>query len=76
LEGHVIQLHVKDLNEKNKKGAHDVHWGTGVSNIDGVIKELKRQRFKGVLSVEYEHNWYNNVPDVSASVNYFRSALK
>ena len=76
LEGHVIQLHVKDLNEKNKKEAHDVHWGTGVSNIDGVIKELKRQRFKGLLSVEYEHNWYNNVPDVTESVNYFRRALK
>jgi hypothetical protein len=38
--------------------------------------ELKRQRFKGLLSVEYEHNWYNNVPDVTQSVNYFRSALK
>ena len=76
LEGHVIQLHVKDLNEKNKKEAHYVHWGTGVSNIDGVIKELKRQRFKGLLSVEYEHNWYNNVPDVTASVQYFRTALK
>jgi sugar phosphate isomerase/epimerase len=76
LEGHVIQLHVKDLNEKNKKQAHDVHWGTGVSNIDGVIMELKRQRFKGLLSVEYEHNWYNNVPDVTESVNYFRRALK
>ena len=76
LEGHVIQLHFKDLNEKNNKEAHDVHWGTGVSNVDGVIKELKRQRFKGVISVEYEYNWYNSVPDVTASVKYFRNAVK
>ena len=76
LEGHVIQLHFKDLNEKNNKEAHDVHWGTGVSNVDGVIKELKRQRFKGVISVEYEYNWYNSVPDVTASVKYFRQAVK
>lgn len=75
LEGHVIQLHFKDLNEKSKN-AHDVHWGTGVSNVDGVIKELKRQHFKGVLSVEYEYNWNNSVPDVTASVKYFRQAVK
>lgn len=76
LEGYVIELHFKDLNEKNNKKAHDVHWGTGISNVDGVTRELKRQRFKGVISVEYEYNWYNSVPDVIASVKYFRNAVK
>lgn len=76
LEGHVIQLHFKDLNEKNNKKAHDVHWGTGVSNVAGVLAELKRQNFKGVISAEYEYNWYNSVPDVTASVKYFREAVK
>ncbi len=76
LEGHVIQLHFKDLNEKNNKKAHDVHWGTGVSNVDGILAELKRQKFEGVISAEYEYNWYNSVPDVTASVKYLRQALK
>lgn len=75
LNGHVIQLHFKDLNEKSKN-AHDVHWGTGVSNVDGVLAELKRQNFKGVLSAEYEYNWENSAPDVTASVQYFREAVK
>ena len=75
LDGHVIQLHFKDLNEKGKN-AHDVHWGMGVANVDGVIKELKKQKFKGVLSAEYEYNWNNSVPDVTASVKYFRDAVK
>jgi len=73
LEGHIIQLHFKDLN-KTGKDAHDVHWGTGVSNVDGVLAELRRQQFKGLFSVEYEYNWYNSVPDVIASVAYFRKA--
>lgn len=80
LEGHVLQLHMKDLNYKEGKddGAddRDVHWGTGVANTDGVIKELKRQNFKGMISAEYERNWTNNVPDVTASVAYFRRALR
>lgn len=76
LEGRIVQLHFKDLNEKNNKKAHDVHWGTGVSNVDAVLAELKRQKFKGLFSVEYEYNWENNVPDVKASVAYFRDAAK
>lgn len=75
LEGHVVQLHFKDLHEKGK-GGHDVHWGTGVGNIPGVIAELKRQKFKGVLSAEYEYNWNNSVPDVTASVKNFREIVK
>lgn len=75
LEGHVKQLHVKDLNEKANVKAHDVHWGTGVGNMSGVIAELKRQGFKGVLSAEYEYNWNNNTPDVTASVKNFRKML-
>lgn len=74
LEGHIIHLHVKDLHEKDRKG-HDVHWGEGVSNIAGVIQELKRQNFKGILSAEYEYNWKNSMPDVRESVKYFRSVV-
>ncbi len=79
LQGHVLQLHMKDLNYKQgpDDGAEDrdVHWGTGIVNVRGVIDELKRQHFQGMLSVEYERNWDNNVPDVIASVQYFRKAL-
>jgi sugar phosphate isomerase/epimerase len=76
LEGNIIQLHMKDLNKKGIKEAHDVHWGKGVSNVDAVLEELKRQRFQGLFSVEYEHNWENNVPDVIQSVNYFRKKVR
>lgn len=75
LEGHIVQLHMKDLNEKSRN-AHDVHWGQGVSQVDAVLQELKRQGFEGLFSVEYEHNWDNNVPDVQASVAYFRETVK
>lgn len=75
LEGHVLHSHMKDLNEKNIRAAHDVPWGTGISNIDGIIKELKRQHFKGMISVEYEYNWFHNAPEVAASVAYFRTAV-
>jgi sugar phosphate isomerase/epimerase len=71
LEGHVKGLHVKDLNEKART-AHDVPWGTGVSNIEGVLTELKRQHFKGMCSAEYEYAWEHNTPLVAQSAKYFR----
>jgi len=74
LDGHILHSHMKDLNEKSKK-AHDVIWGTGISNIDGIIRELKRQKFKGMISVEYEYNWENSAPEVAESVKYFRKAV-
>jgi sugar phosphate isomerase/epimerase len=74
LEGHVVSMHFKDLNQKSMD-AHDVPWGTGISNIAGVVKELKRQNFEGVISVEYEHNWDNSLPEVEQSVIFFRKLL-
>ncbi|WP_353130938.1 sugar phosphate isomerase/epimerase family protein, partial [Parapedobacter pyrenivorans] len=73
-EGHLVSLHFKDLAEKSSK-THDVHWGTGVCNVKGVIAELKRQGFKGIISAEYEHNWENNAGDVAQSVANFREIV-
>jgi sugar phosphate isomerase/epimerase len=50
LEGRVIELHFKDLNADK----HDVPWGTGVCDTAGLLKELKRQGFKGAFVAEYE----------------------
>mgnify|MGYP002479310357 FL=1 len=74
LQGHIIELHFKDLNEKSPD-AHDVPWGQGVNNIAGVIHELYRQHFKGVISAEYEYDWGHNVHDIQESVAYFRKVV-
>lgn len=71
LEGRVISSHLKDLNRMGP-GAHDVPFGTGVGNIPGVLDELRRQGFDGNISIEYEHNWENNVPEVAQCVGFVR----
>jgi sugar phosphate isomerase/epimerase len=52
LAGRVEHSHFKDLNEFGN--AHDVVWGTGKGNVKGMLAELKRQGYKGYLSIEYE----------------------
>lgn len=74
LQGHVVGMHFKDVKKDTPDGKHhDVIWGTGDCKVDAVIAELKRQRFKGPISVEYEYHWENNGPEIAESVNYFRS---
>ncbi len=70
LEGRVIALHFKDLNEATLK-AHDLPWGTGVSNAKGMLAELKRQKFHGAICVEYEYNWENSSPEIAKSADWF-----
>jgi len=69
-EGRIISLHFKDLNQVEQP-AHDVPWGTGVNNVWGMLTELKRQKFKGVFSIEYEYNWNNSMPEISQCIQYF-----
>ena len=71
LEGRIISLHFKDLNEFGNPEAHDVVWGTGKADVRGLLEELERQGFAGVFSIEYEHNWENSLPEVRSCVEYF-----
>lgn len=71
LEGRIISSHLKDLNEFGKNEAHDVIWGTGKADLRAVLAELHRQRFSGVFSIEYEHNWFNSMPEIAECVKFF-----
>jgi sugar phosphate isomerase/epimerase len=75
LEGRIICLHFKDLNEKGAK-AHDVPWGTGICNVKAMMAELKRQKFRGAFCVEYETNWENSAPEIAACAKFFNATCE
>jgi sugar phosphate isomerase/epimerase len=71
LQGRIISSHLKDLNEKSPD-AHDVPYGCGVSDVPGILDELKRQNFVGNVSVEYEYDWTTSVPEVAQCIGFVR----
>jgi len=77
-EGRLKSLHIKDIKEKEEGEAeqHDVIWGTGVCDVEGILSELKRQNFTGLFSIEYEHNWENSVPDIQQCIQYFNKQVE
>lgn len=48
-EGRIISLHFKDV-----KGDVDQPWGTGAGEAAKMLRELRRQKFQGLVSLEYE----------------------
>ncbi|EPR65538.1 sugar phosphate isomerase/epimerase family protein [Cyclobacterium qasimii] len=70
LEGHLISLHLKDL-DAAKQSANDVMVGEGIIDFEGVVKELKRQQFDGEIYAECEHKMEDNLEDVNHAVKYF-----
>jgi sugar phosphate isomerase/epimerase len=73
LEGRIISLHLKDRLEIGRPTTDQI-FGKGVSNIAGILEELKRQKFNGSIFIEYETNWSNSVPDVRQCLEFIRQA--
>ena len=71
LEGHIFGAHLKDIVKFDDPEAADTIVSKGVIDIPAVLAELKRQSFNGMLSIEHESNWYNNLPDVIFTKKYY-----
>jgi len=71
LRGRIISLHLKERTAIGER-LPDAVFGTGVSDIKGILDELKQQGFAGNIAIEYEANWDNSVPDVAQCVGYVR----
>ncbi|HLQ36225.1 MAG TPA: sugar phosphate isomerase/epimerase [Planctomycetota bacterium] len=53
LEGRIISLHFKDIRPADNSGI-DQPWGSGSNDARGMLTELRRQGFRGVIAIEYE----------------------
>lgn len=75
LKGRIISLHMKDIDKFDPDGV-DVPWGTGACDFKGMLEELKRQDFKGVIAVEYENKAGDLVKEVRQCIEAFNRFVK
>jgi len=75
LEGHVYGVHLKDVVKFDQTNAADTVVGKGVIEFPPIFKELKRQNFNGMFSIEHESNWEHNLPDVIETVKYYNDQV-
>lgn len=70
LEGRITTLHLVDVASMDAKG-RSVPYGKGCANIGKILEELKRQKFNGVLTCEYEHMSDKVVDEVAECVKWY-----
>jgi sugar phosphate isomerase/epimerase len=66
-------LHLKDHDNRTEV---DVVFGKAALDVVSVLKALKDVKFKGYLSIEYEANPTDPVPDVKACLEVFKELVK
>lgn len=52
---------------------HDQIFGTGIIDLKAILDEVHKHGFKGNVTIEYEHNWENNVPDIKGCVDFLKA---
>ncbi len=76
LEGRIIELHFKDVGNKEPEPSEKTEvLGKGIINIKAVIAELYHQHFKGLIAIEHEDNPENNIPQLKEDIKYIRDAV-
>ena len=71
-----MHMHLNDVDQMGGK-AHDVPWGTGKADIKGILTELKRQGFKGYMSIEFEYGDLKHLAEnLPKCVEFFDKTIK
>jgi sugar phosphate isomerase/epimerase len=75
MDGRIIDMHLKDLNEFGSQYAHDVPFGSGKANIHDILAELTLQNYHGYLTIEHENpaELDNPSPSVKKGIDYVKS---
>ena len=66
LEGRILTFDLKDLDAEGC-----VPFGKGNCDIRGILKELHRQRFRGVIGIEYNQRSPNGEAEIAQCVAFF-----
>jgi sugar phosphate isomerase/epimerase len=70
----IISVHLKDAKQATADSP-DVPLGEGISNVRGVLAELRRQGFRGQFAVEYENESGNLMDDVKKCIRFVRGVV-
>ena len=71
LEGRVFGVHLKDVRDATRFTI----LGQGNLDVVGILKELNRQRYGGILSLEYEESPQDPLPDIRKCLEVVQSAI-
>ena len=66
----ILTVHLKDAAESGKRDSRDVPLGTGQGNYAALLRQFYDWKWRGVMTVEYEHQSPQLVPEVAQCVKF------
>ncbi|HEX7492911.1 MAG TPA: sugar phosphate isomerase/epimerase [Bacteroidales bacterium] len=70
----IYDIHIKDVDKASKEGK-TVEMGRGIINIPKVVATLRKIRYSGFCSLEYEKDMKDPLPGIAESIGYFKGVL-
>lgn len=71
----LFDLHIKDVNS-SAKDAKAIEIGRGAIDFSEVIESLRKIKFQGVCSIEFEKDMSDPLPGIAESVGFFKGVMK
>ena len=70
----IFDIHIKDVTEATKDGK-TIEMGRGIIDIPRFVTTLRRIKYSGVCSLEYEKDMRDPIAGIAESIGYFRGVM-
>ena len=76
LRGRIVSFHLKDIAKKNDPGSRNTVFGEGEGDFANVLKELKRLGYRGLTTIDFEHDTPALQEDMARNVAFVEEQAK
>jgi inosose dehydratase len=70
----IYDIHVKDVDKAAKEGK-TVEMGRGIINIQKIVDTLRKIKYTGSCSLEFEKDMKDPLPGIAESIGYFKGVM-
>jgi inosose dehydratase len=70
----IFDMHIKDVDKAAREGK-TIEMGRGIINIPAVVDTLRKIKYSGKCSLEFEKDMSNPLPGIAESIGYFRGVM-
>jgi inosose dehydratase len=70
----IYDIHIKDVDKASKEGK-TIEMGRGIINIPEVVAALRKIRYSGCCSLEFEKDMKDPLPGIAESIGYFKGVM-
>jgi len=76
MEGRIVCVHLKDILQKGSRNARNTVFGEGQADIPAALRELKRLGYRGIATIDFEHDTPALEADMARNVAFVEEQAK